>query len=310
MTKRSAGLEILTRSVYEWRSFTSLNTADYMDRLTGIRSEGFGRIYLSLMDYPGLLSAPATDAQAVTRFSEQLTSFLHNVHSRGFTVTALGGDPSWVNAPIRVMNTELLQYVIDYNRSAAHRVKLDGIQFDNEPWSAPDSSESYTSQVAQYLDTIVHVLNHPGLSTAGRGFPIGFTVPFSYTNMNPTIAQVPYDGESKYAAYHALDLLNARRGSHLAFLDYRDAVGGPNGSIALARELLLYARASAPNVGVLIAQEVTDVEPRSVTFYGKGYGALNSALADLASAFGDNPQLQGFAINDAQGLTALLSPVG
>ena len=308
MTDRSACP--VTRSVYEWRPFASLNTADYMEQLAALRSEEFSRIYLSLMNYPGILSALSADAHAVTSYSRQLTSFLHNVHALGFTVTALGGDPSWVNAPTRVMNTELLRYVIDYNRSAAHRVKLDGIQFDNEPWSAPECGESYASQVTRYLDTIAHVLGHPGLRTARNGFSIGFTVPFSYTNMHAGIAEVPYEGESKYAAYHALDLLNARRGSHLAFLDYRDAVGGPNGSIALARELLLYARASAPNVGVLIAQEVTDVEPRSITFYGKGYGALNGALADLASAFGDNPQLQGFAINDAQGLTALLSPVG
>ncbi|MCL2418840.1 MAG: hypothetical protein FWD04_06080 [Conexibacteraceae bacterium] len=293
-----------TAGVYEWRPFSALTNPAYMHQLAQLRARGFDHLYLSLMDYPGLTSgAPANVVQA---YSKRLTAFLQNVRSEGFAVSALGGDPSWVSAGGRRMNLALLRYVIDYDNSSAHPVKLDGIQFDDEPWALPGFMASYASAATQYLDTVADVLAYPGLEQAPNGFSVGFTAPFSFTPTDASIPRVTYDGTSDYAAYHALQLLNSRPGSYLSFLDYRNFTSGSNGSIAHARGLLAYAKAHAPDAGVVIGQETTNVQPAEITFFGLGFPALDGAMGAIRKAYTRNPAFRGFAVNDAAGLTALV----
>ena len=57
------------------------------------------------------------------------------LHSRGIEVHLLDGDPIWaLNAPHRHPADRLLKAVLNYNSQSATEERIDGIQYDVEPY--------------------------------------------------------------------------------------------------------------------------------------------------------------------------------
>ncbi len=134
---------------------------------------------------------------------------------------------------------------------------------------------------------------------------IGFAVPYWFDNQNKNIPSVTWQDKRGPTIYHLMDRLNSLLHSNIVVMAYRNAARGNDGSIALSRLEMQYGQYKASNVKVIIGQEVTDVEPQKITFYGKTLTEFSQEAKWIEEEYGKNPAFGGIAINDAAGYIEL-----
>ena len=108
---------------------------------------------------------------------------------------------------------------------------------------------------------------------------------------------------------HVMRLLDTENGPRnaVAVMAYRDRTDGSNGSIALLADEFTFAEAHQGRVGVMVAQEISPVEPTSITFHEEGWDALVAAAEELTTAYGDRASFEGLAVNDLRSIAAARS---
>lgn len=227
-----------------------------------------------------------------------LGAFLRRAHAQNIQVHGLDGDPSFALEAKHALTLARLQRALDYNNLAPPMERLDGWQWDIEPYLLPDfkTPEGKRTILSQFLDSSRQMCDAIQKQGDTVPFALGYAIPFW---LDSTENSLQWNGAIKPATLHLMDILNGIPDSYIAIMAYRDSTQGPNGSIALSSDEAHYAAQNAPRVRVWIGQETLDVkgDPPSITFWQEDVGELEKAIAQIRQHFKESPAVAGVAIH-------------
>jgi hypothetical protein len=297
-------------AVFEWYRLSQVNTYVTAQRLSSLRREGFSTIYADIGEYLEAADQPQSWRQQrqLSRLAGDLRRFVARASSLGFAVHAVAGGPSWTAESHRYLGPMTLQLIADYNRNAYPQERLQGVQFDIEPYVEDSFWENVEVSLSDYLATLQGIIkryNELESQDDSDGLALGFAIPFWFDG-TPEVPEVQFGGGAKKAAaFHLIDMLRRLPQAYVLVMAYRNVASGIDGSIALAKAEFDYAYASGnPEVacacGIVVGQEFTDVtpEPEKLSFWTTGRVAFRQAVAALTEAYGGLPQFRGVSVDD------------
>jgi len=130
-----------------------------------------------------------------------------------------------------------------------------------------------------------------------RHLQLGFAVPFWFDARGDAPGPVSFDGATKPAVHHLIDLEADLPGAYLVVMAYRDFTATSNGSIAHARDEFRYAAATRARSGLVVGQQYGPAE-QHITFNGQPRRDFLRAAAAISTAFRRYPQFRGLAVDD------------
>jgi len=255
-------------------------------------------ISLIYLDVGDCFIEPKVESNKVQVSKAPLANFISMAHDRSIKVHALDGDASWAYQENHSIPLDRLQRAFDFNLSVEPEKRLDGFQFDIEPYLLPEFKTDECKEVlVEYLELVSQMQDK--VKESNPNFELGFAIPFWWDVENTQVSEVDWQEVSKPVAYHLIDILNDLQKGYIAIMDYRDFTDGPDGSIRHASDEMKYVSENAPNVTVFIGQETGDVktDPPKITFWQEGEDALEEAISELMAAFNDFNSFGGVAIH-------------
>lgn len=287
------------RALWVWDAGVMTQPAKRQQFFEFCKDKNIEIAYIHLGDFLSPTKRDASDPKHVT--AEVLGDFLQAAHDRNLRVEALDGDPSFTRADKHEDALKRLKGALDYNKTASAARRLDGFQWDIEPYVMPEFKDEaqHGKIVGEFLDIIEKSrdLVKNASSIEGKdGFWLGFALPFWMDGEKQTVT---WKGATRPATFHALHILNSLPNSYIAFMAYRDKADGPGGTIAVVKDEVDYATRNTPNVKIVVGQETGAVknDPPSITFYEEGEGPLETALEQVNQAYTTSPVYGGVAIH-------------
>lgn len=292
--------KMIEMTAWLWISPSKLTNDQVRRYLDKAEQEQISTIYVYADDVlPFSFSTKNQDVQSSFAWKDKAKSLISEAHSRGIKIHALGGAPNWAYQEKHAEALDFFDYIISYNAEVGSDFSFDGIQFDIEPYGQSDYLGNEIPAMTSFLglaEKIAKKYDDAGV-TLGEQFQLGFAVPYWLDGEDKT-SMLSLDGqEVRGAGFYLLDILNKRRNTYLAIMDYRNTADGSDGAIAHAQGEIEYAEKFASNVDIFIGQEITNVLPPKITFHGKDDVALKKEMKKMIHAFGDKSVFKGFAIH-------------
>jgi hypothetical protein len=297
-------------AAYEWHDAGRLTRQQARQRLWFLKRRGFETVYLHLGEYLEVADRPESPERQ-TRLRElrrHLRHYVADASRLGLAVHAVGGDPTWTERRLRYLGSKLVEVVADYNAGVGPWERLDGVQLDIEPYALPsffDDEEASLIAYVETLDGIVATWRRQAARFANHRLDLGFAVPFWFDGRGASPGPVPFQGATKPAIHHVIDLLGDHHRAYLVVMSYRNVAHGADGSIAHARDEFAYARSVGADCGLVVGQQFADVQPPEITFHGLARGDFERAAARIVEAFGRSPRFRGLAVDDLDGYRAV-----
>jgi hypothetical protein len=240
----------------------------------------------------------------------QIKRFVATATSYGLSVQALGGGPTWTGELQRYLGPKLVSLVGDYNTSVGHWERLKGVHLDLEPYTLEGwlDEENVEENLVEYLATIEEIVDTYRSQldrSANRALQLGFAIPFWLDGRGDAPGPVSFDGATKPAAFHMIDLLSDLKGAYLVVMSYRNFTRTSDGSIAHARDEFRYAAMIGARSGLIVGQHYGPAPGEEhITFHGQPRWVFWRAAAEIALAFRRYPQFRGLSVDDLDAFMA------
>ena len=284
----------LPRALWVWDATAITNPQTRQELFDFCKRKGISVIYLSVGDVFSPRQREANDPKHVT--PKMLGQFIKAAHAQKLQVEALDGDPEFALEANHAEALGIFQKALDYNQKALVDERLDGFQWDTEPYilkqfQAGGESQQrvlteYLNSVAQMRDTLQKTPN----------LTLGYAIPAFFDDAERTLE---WRGQTKPVAFHLLDILKTVPQSYVVMMAYRDKALGTNGTVDIISKEVDYAAKNTPKVKVWVGQETLDVtgDPPSITFFQEGENAMEYALGQIQIAYKTQPIVAGIAIH-------------
>jgi hypothetical protein len=142
----TGGLDQQGLAAFEWYRLSEVDANVSDERLWSLRGDGFGAVYADIGEW--LEAADQPDSRSQRRrlrwLAGDLRRFVARASSLGLAVHAVAGGPNWTAETHRYLGPKVLQLVADYNSDAAPDERLQGVQFDIEPYVDPSFWDDVT----------------------------------------------------------------------------------------------------------------------------------------------------------------------
>jgi hypothetical protein len=289
-------------AVFEWYKLSQVNAKVSDQRLNALRADGFKTVYANVGEYLEVADQPYSRTQQtrLNQLKSDLKRFVARASKLGLAVHGIGGGPNWTDAAHRYLGPMLVELVADYNQTAAANERLQGVQLDIEPYVDPSFFDDVEASLQDYLWTlkrIVDTYKQVRTQAGNSGLRLGFAIPFWFDGV-PEAPAVAFEGKTKPAAFHLIDMLRALPDAYVLVMAYRNFTSGPDGSIAHVRSEFDYARQAEAACGIVVGQEFAAVSPEKLSFWWVGRAAFRQAALEIADAYGGYPQFRGLSVND------------
>lgn len=284
----------LPRALWVWDATAITNAKQREALFEFCAQKNVSIIYQSVGDIFSAKPRAQGDPKHVT--APMLADFVRAARAKNLQVEALDGDPNFALKEHHAEALGILNKSLDYNKAAAPDARLDGFQWDTEPYVLPAFNAGPEAQRAlfeQYLDSMKEMRDAVAKTPNLR---LSVCIPWFFDGQERALQ---WNGVTKTPAFHLIDLLKTLPSGEVVLMAYRDKATGSNGTIEISRGEIEYAEKNAPNVKVWIGQETLDVtgDPPSITFYQEGENALENALGKIGAAYAKTPSFGGVAIH-------------
>lgn len=293
-----------TVAVWDWTDPTSRTSADLEQLDTYYYFHQINTVYVDISSYPGLMNDPVKKRL----LSNALASYVKALNDHNIKVFAAAGNPDWSKPAQRSIPLNIQNYVFEYN-SQHPDAKLSGIEFDIESYNQAGFADSSMTEksitLTELLQTVLQLSNsqHQYLQAHKHDkLELGFAVPYWFDNENGNIPAITWNSKTGPTLYHLVDTLNILPKANIVVMAYRNAATGNDGVIFHSRTEIEYARAKAPNVSVVVGQEVNSVDPPKITYFDKSIAEFAQEVRIINYEYKDNTSYSGIAINDLSGL--------
>jgi hypothetical protein len=295
---RHAGL-----SGYEWHPADRLTASQARSRLRFLDRRGFDNVYIDLGDY--IDAYERWDEGRLAELQGHLSRYVAYASRLGLTVHGVGGGPDWTDeATRRYLGPLLVELVADYNARVGAAERLGGVHFDIEPYTNPAFFDDLEASLTDYLETVQDIVvayRWWATGPANRQLQLGFAIPFWFDAGRDAPGPVYFNGRTKAAAFHVIDMVWDLRRAYLVVMSYRNLARGSDGSIFHARREFIYAGLVRARSGLVVGQQFSAVESADLaktTFHGRGRRAFERAAEQIVRAFGHYPQFRGLSVDD------------
>ena len=297
-------------AAYEWRRIDLTPLPELTAGFASFKAMGGTTMSLDISHVVSIaaLKNASTRTRTQQAWNRALDAYIAAAAAAGLRVEALAGAPTWMRPSQRAATITVMNFVASFNAARPTAARLTGLQFDIEPWVDPGWSAGAATLTTQWLDTIGGISAKQVATAPALRVPLTVAVPF-WLDGTAEPKALNRGGVVLSPTEHIVRLLDngtgTGTGNAIAVMAYRDVVAGSNGSLALSNAEVGFTEKTGGRVRAVIAQEVTDIEPASITFWQEGRGALTAAMAELAVANSGKASFGGFAINDFRSLTVL-----
>lgn len=299
---------LVTRGLWVWSSRVITNQEEQSELFDFCDAKGVRLVYVNVGGY---LPKFEGDSHSIVDVAQsKLAEFVASAHARKIRVYALDGDPSWAYQSKHSVPIERLQRALQYNERVPFNRRLDGFQFDIEPYLLPEAETQWHDIVRQYLDLFRKMRDIIKRSPVSNNFTLSAAIPFWWDMKDDLVSDVSWQGISKPIAFHLADLLDTLPAGEIALMDYRDTPDGPDGSIAHAIDEIQYINENTEHVVVFVGQETGNVKPPKITFWEEGEEAIEAAAAKLIAAFKKYRCFGGIAIHHYKSYLKLVNDAG
>lgn len=299
--KFPAGYEI---AAWEWKS---PNEPGIIDQINKLSAQGVNEVYVDIGGYIDLWDEPDSPQknEAIEIFTAAIKEYIAKAQANGIYVQALAGGPKWATDSYKYIAPVLVNYVAEFNAQNSVQA-FTGLQFDIEPHAIPDFDQHKAQYLTQYLDLVQGLVTQLNALQAqnklGGDFRFGLAIPAWFDNENGNVPPLDWHGENKTVFKFLLNALNKYNHSYIALMAYRDSASD---TIAISKKQIQFAQQYQPRIDFLIGREASDIQPRNITYYGKGINALKNDAKQIALQFQDSDNFKGFAINDTSSFIQL-----
>jgi hypothetical protein len=275
---KPSAVSTLPKSTWLWHYPNVLSDSQMKEYINLLTDEQFDTVYLDITGYIDAYESPDPNAKKI--FENQLIKFVDLADQSNIKVEGLVGGNMWAQPNYDYVPSIILDFVIEFNQKPGH-AKLTGIQYDVESYNLPEFSNPDEQSIilTEYLNMVQTLTNK--VAAKSPSLRLGFAVPFWFDNYTRELPLITFNKTENPVGFHVLDILQSINNGYIVIMDYRNKTEGPNGSIALATPQINYATKYTSRVGVIIAQETTNVEPLSITFYNQSKANLDKALEEI-----------------------------
>ncbi len=293
-------------AVWDWSFENRGENTVFIDSLN---SMGVNLVYLNISGYIDIFEQadPAVKEIERSRFIGKITEYISIANGKDIKVQALIGNKEWGNASHRYLNQIAIDFVEEYN--ATHpEGGFSGIQFDIESYNQ-DNFTAQNQQVifSEFLDTVEQITkrfgNLQGSSVNFSSLELGFAIPYWFDGENGNIEKVYWNGEEKHVLYHLLNRLNTVQNGYIVIMAYRNFADGTDGVIEHSKNEVNFLRDYLPRVRIIIGQELTNVQPKKITYFGKSFKYMLGELDKITAVFEESQNFVGFAYHQADALS-------
>jgi hypothetical protein len=301
-----------TNAIWDWSNPLAKSPQDLKELADFLYLHQLNVVYVDVGQYEKILTGASRAENETFRqeFEAALEQYITALQKREVKVYAAAGNVQWSDPSLQHIPIGILKAVQSYN--AAHPdARFAGVEFDIEAYNqegfAEGSATVKSLVLTDFLDLVDQLATLTGQYNQQNShtLALGFAIPYWFDNQNGNIPSVTWRNKTGPTLFHLLDRLNHLKDSNIVVMAYRNAARGNDGVIAHSRTEVEYAQAKAPNVAVLIGQEVNEVEPAKITYYGESVTELSSQVKVITDEFKGTPTFQGIAINDLAGFKEL-----
>jgi hypothetical protein len=300
-------------ATYEWHNAGDLTSAAADRKLRWLRANGFTTVYLEIGRYlDAYEEAPGAEGrrERLDTIRRQIQRFVATATGLGIAVQGLGGGPTWTGE-LAYLGQKLVSLVGHYNAKVSSRERLQGVHLDLEPYTLDGWLDDATveANLVEYLTTlegIVDTYRSVLDRHHSRHLQLGFAVPFWFDARGDAPGPVDYDGATKPAVHHVVDLIADLPGAYLVVMSYRNFTHTSDGSIAHARDEFRYAAMVGASSGLVVGQQYGPPGPgeERTSFHGLPRWVFKRAAAEITLAFRRYPQFRGLAVDDVDSYMA------
>jgi hypothetical protein len=300
-------------ATYEWRNAGDLTSAEAGRKLRWLRANGFTTVYLEIGRYlDAYEEAPGAEGrrERLDTIRRQIQRFVAAATGLGIATHGLGGGPTWTGE-LAYLGQKLVSLVGHYNAKVSSRERLQGVHLDLEPytldgWLDDDTVEANLVEYLTTLEGIVDTYRSVLDRHHSRHLQLGFAVPFWFDARGDAPGPVGYDGATKPAVHHVVDLVADLPGAYLVVMSYRNYTRTSDGSIAHARDEFRYAARVGASSGLVVGQQYGPPGPgeERTSFHGLPRWVFKRAAAEITLAFRRYPQFRGLAVDDVDSYMA------
>jgi hypothetical protein len=287
--------------LWEWRSIPEIG--NYSAKLKKVKADGINKIYLNVND---VVDINETQPANLSGYIGRIQSYTKAASSYGISVDALAGAKDWATPQKQYLMQQVADFVSSYNVQSQPASQLSGLQFDVEAYNQPAYIQNQQQVMSDYLNAVYDVSGKWNSNPNTKNLELGFTVPLWLDGDNNYAKKVSWGGKNNYPSFLLTWELSKLKNPYIIVMDYRNKAEGPNGSIAHANGEINYAQKYYSNVKIVVGQEVSYVEPTSITFYGKDRDYIAQQIGLLNKAFANKPVFNGIAFNDFKNYEKLL----
>ncbi len=301
-----------TNAVWDWSNINNKSDSDLKEIADFMYMHQLNTVYVDVSDYAKIITEPDPQKQtsAMQKLESSLDKYIAAMAKRDIKVFAAAGDVSWSDRDKQYIPLEILGFAHQFNKDHANS-KLAGAEFDIESYNQkdfPTGSDTVKSLVLTDYVSMVDKLvakNLQYISETNTDFEVGLAVPYWFDNQNGNIPVITWKNKTGPVLFHVMDRLNELPKSNIVVMAYRNAARGNDGVVAHSRTEVDYATAKAPKVTVIIGQEVNEVEPAKITYFGQSTEELSGQFNYVVDEFKNSQQFGGIAINDLAGYQAM-----
>jgi hypothetical protein len=275
--------------VWLWRSPIIMTDDEMISSLDALKHQGFNSVYITVDDYLNLPVGAGRNS-AVEAYNRAVYRFISFAQARGVAVDAVAGAKDWTLPDKSGNATLILEYVAKFNQT--NDLKFRGVQYDIEPYLL----ESYEKNKASVLKTYVGVIDGIVRRNKQYQIPISVVVPHFYDPVNKWTPSFVYNGKNAHVFTHLLNVLDVSPNSTILVMAYRIRAVGSDSATELSRDEIKEAGAGH-GVKIVVAQEVGNVEPSYVTYYGTSLDYFFNQVGIINNYFIEMPAYKGVAVN-------------
>jgi len=298
-----------TVAVWDWHNPAARSSNDLKQLDQFFYLHQINTVYVDIGSYTDIYKS--NDTSKKQQLETALANYINAVKEHHVRVFASAGNTDWSKPTQRDIPIAIQNFVFSYN-SRHPNAKLSGLEFDIESYNQtgfPDASATEkTIVLTELLDTVKAITTNQNAHHSK--IELGFAIPYWFDDENGNIPSITWNSKTGPTLYHVADTLNTVPSSNLVVMAYRNAASGNDGSIFHSRTEVEYAQSKTQHVKVLVGQEVNDVQPAKITFYGMSISEFSGEVGLINDAFKDNSAYGGVAINDLPGLMQMDSITG
>ncbi|WP_019637974.1 hypothetical protein [Paenibacillus fonticola] len=220
-------------------------------------------------------------------------SFISKANQYGIEIHALNGAPNWALEANRKHLRDFMDWIRDYQQSAAAEEKFTGIHVDIEPYLTQEWKNNVYDVIPQWQSNVEFLVQE----AANLNLPIAADLPFwldKYTVEEPDDTSETSNTSDTSDTKETLSSWMISKYESVTLMSYRDTA---KAVIGLAVQE--FEEAEALNKRVYTAVETKySSEGDHVSFYKNSYEYLNSELAKLEQLGGQYSTFGGIAVHD------------